>query len=145
MKNPWNIEPDPWVVVRGIAPLPTIGGSGAAQHPILASAFLGAAGGAAGAIAAAIIGFALGMVFGEALFGTPDFGEGLGLLLGLHCVVMFPIGGGVLGAIPSVILGWIRASREEPLNAPLAALTGFVTVLLLTAAAIATLILFVPG
>lgn len=142
--NPWHIHPSAWTSVQPISPTPLIGGSTASTHPILLSLLLGAAGGAAGSIAAAIIGFALGMVFGEALFGTPDFGEGLGLLLGLYCAVMFPVGGGILGAIPGVALGWLRASRGKPVNAPLLALTGFLAVLVITAGGIAALFLFVP-
>ena len=137
MNNPW--------IIRGISPSPVIGGGSTSAHPVLASAFLGAAGGATGVIAAGILLFVLGMIFGEAFFGTPDFGEGLGILLGIYCVVMFPVGGGILGAIPGAALGWLRASRDEPVNAPLLALTGFLAVLLLTAGAIAALFLLVPG
>lgn len=142
MKNPWSIESRSFTGMRGISPSPAIGGGSSSAHPILASAFLGAAGGATGAIAAGIILLVLGMIFGEAIFGTPDFGEGLGLLLGLYCVVMFPVGA-IAGAVPGAIVGWVRASRDEPLNAPLPALAGFLTVLLLTAAAVAVPFLLV--
>jgi hypothetical protein len=145
MKNPWSIDPHSLAGIRGISPSPAIGGGSTSAHPVLISALLGAAGGAAGAIAAVVLLFLLGMIFGEAFFGTSDFGEGLGLLLGMYCTVMFPVGGGILGAIPGAVLGWLRAARDEPVNAPLLALTGFLAVLLLTAGAIGALFLFVPA
>jgi hypothetical protein len=144
MKNPWNTDPLSFAGMRGISPSPAIGGGGTPRHPILASAFLGAAGGATGVIAGGVLLVVLGMVFGEAFFGTVDFGEGLGYLVGIYCVVMFPVGGGILGAIPAAILGWLRASRDEPVNAPLLAVTGFLAVLVITGGGIAALFLFVP-
>ncbi|MGE5249090.1 MAG: hypothetical protein ACM3QS_02655, partial [Bacteroidota bacterium] len=119
-------------------------GRRAASHPMLTSGLLGGLGGAVGALASAIVLTLLGLIFGEPLFGTPDFGEGLGILLGLYCVVMFPIGGGILGAIPGILTGWLRVSHDEPITPLPLAIPGFLTVLTLSVAAAAALFFLVP-
>jgi hypothetical protein len=101
------------------------------RRPVLASALLGAGGGIAGAVVSPLLAGLLGVLV-EA-FGGPAFPvEGLAILAGGYCVIMFPFGGGILGAIPGTIVGGLRASRPGRLTIFQPLLAGFLTVVILT-------------
>lgn len=105
------------------------------KHHTLVSGLLGAGGGIAGTIVAALLSLPLGMMLGDGA----DSGEGLGYLIGIYCLFMFPMGGAILGVIPGVMVGVIRnfQGREVILLPPL--LTGFITVIVLSLGALTTI------
>jgi hypothetical protein len=103
-----------------------------APHPVLNSALVGALGGAAGALVNSLLIAIVGMIFGEQIFGTYDFGEGLGYLVGIYCAVMFPFGGGLLGAIAGLLYGWFQAARDEGVTRKAAFAAGMLVNIVLT-------------
>jgi hypothetical protein len=108
------------------------------KHPILGPALLGAIGGITGVIASPILVGVLAVILEDGLSGSAQTGsilEGLSILMGGYCVIMFPFGGAFLGAIPGIVIGMIRnwqARRPSSLS-PL--LAGFLIVCILSIAA----------
>jgi len=64
-----------------------------------------------------------------------DYAEGLGYLLGMYCLVMFPCGGALLGALPAALLGALRSGHDSQFNPLLPLLTGAVVAFFVTLAA----------
>ncbi len=60
----------------------------------------------------------------------------MGYLIGMYCLVMFPVGSGILGGIPGVILGITRniQGKDQKLFPPV--LAGFITVVVLSLGAL---------
>ncbi len=116
------------------------------QHPVLVSALLGAVGAiAAIPIATFLSAIAVVWIGDSFLVGTlpSDYGEGFGYLLGLYCLVMFPCGAALIGAVPGALLAitqQIRGAKPNPLHPIIA---GALTASLITfAASIAAVFLF---
>jgi hypothetical protein len=105
------------------------------DRPVLSSALIGAAGGAAGVALASIPSALVAVLLGEAAPGgtlPSDYGEGLGFL-GMYCLLMFPIGGAIVGALLGAVVGRIRAARGHqlgPLQPLLAGMLGTVVITL---------------
>jgi hypothetical protein len=111
------------------------------KHPILLAAQLGAGGGLAGTLAAAFF-TCIGVLLVDLLSPIDSSeAEGWGYLIGLYCLVMFPVGGAILGGIPGVIVGALRRSLGKPpaLMPPL--LAGLLTVFLLSLAGLVLVLL----
>lgn len=100
------------------------------KHPILASGLLGASGGIVGTIIAALALFILSMSI--VITNETDSGEGWGYLIGLYCLLMFPVGGALLGGIPGVIVGAYHKIQGDDTTRLQPVLTGLLCVVVLT-------------
>lgn len=112
------------------------------KHPVLLSALLGSLGGLVGTLVCAALLLIFGLLFADAVIGAPDpvdNAEGVGYLIGLYCLVMFPIGSMLVGGIPGAITGASRVSRDLPLTARPPLLAGFLGVVFFTFALVAIL------
>ena len=102
------------------------------KHPIFVSGLLGTAGGIVGMIIAALLSIPLGIILGDG----SDTGEVLGYLIGMYCLVMFPVGSSLLGGIPGVILGITRNIQGKDLKLLHPVLAGFLSVVILSLGAL---------
>jgi hypothetical protein len=89
------------------------------NRPVLLSTLIGAAGGAAGVAFASIPSALVALLLAEAVLGgiqPSDYDEGLGYLLSMYCLIMFPVGGAIVGALLAAVVGHVRAARGHRLG-----------------------------
>jgi hypothetical protein len=123
--------------------LRNFGQSQPTDHPVLVSTLLGAVGGIAGAAAGVILSIILGALLIGLFSGAPsadDTAEGLGYLVGFYCLLMFPCGGALVGAVPGILLGIFRFAQDRMLTPIRPLLAGFLTVVILTIAGLILLV-----
>lgn len=107
------------------------------EHPALLSALLGAVGGIAGVLVGGVLSPVLDVLVGETVLKSalaPDYAEGIGYLLGMYCLIMFPCGGAIAGTLPGALVGVYRASRDRQLHPLYPILAGMLVTFLVTIA-----------
>ena len=107
------------------------------DRPVLLSAALGSTGGIAGVIVGAILSILIPPLLGETVMigaYSPEYGDAMGYLLGVYCLIMFPCGGALVGALPGAMLGALRAVRERNVNPLHPLLAGMLTTTLMAIA-----------
>ena len=112
------------------------------DRPVLKAAMLGSIGSIIGVLGSVVAGWLFILVvsfFGDPLPGMdlpPDYEEVLSYLVALYCLVMFPCGGVIVGAIPGALVGIRWRDRPKDLRPVPPVLSGLLIQVILTVGAV---------